>query len=254
MNLKTQYTEIIDRYLDGELSGEELASFRKQLLTNDDLRRELKLQQEINNALGETEIVGLRNQLKEIHKGQHSGRKEISLPRRIMASRISQLAAASILILLSLTVFTNIFKSELTANEKLFSQYYDKYEPLNVRASSSPADEIYLNAVNAYNKEDYEQALVLFEEVLDSDQNRMEANIMSGVSNMELSKYKNASGSFEKVIDHNNNLFIEDAQWYLGFCYLKTDHTEKAIEQFTKIASSTSSRKDKAKKILRKIN
>jgi len=254
MNLKTQYTEIIDRYLDGELSGEELASFRKQLLTNDDLRRELKLQQEINNALGETEIVGLRNQLKEIHKGQHSGRKEISLTRRILASRISQLAAASIIILLSLTVFTNIFKSELTANEKLFSQYYDKYEPLNVRASSSPADEIYLNAVNAYNKEDYEQALVLFEKVLDSDQNRMEANIMSGVSNMELSKYKNASGSFEKVIDHNNNLFIEDAQWYLGFCYLKTDHTEKAIEQFTKIASSTSSRKDKAKKILRKIN
>ena len=170
-----------------------------------------------------------------------------------MASRISQLAAASIIVLLSLTIFTDIFKSDLT-NEKLFSQYYDKYEPLNVRASSNPGDEIYRNAVNAYNNENYEQALILFEEVLDTDHNRMEANIMSGVSNIELSKYENASGSFEKVIDHNDNLFIEDAQWYLGFCYLKTDHTEKAIEQFTKIASSTSSRKDKAKKILRKIN
>ncbi len=235
------------------MSGEELASFRKQLQSNAELRDELKLQQEINNALGETEVIGLRNQLEEIHKSQQSGRKEISLPRKILASRISQLAAASIIVLLSLTIFTDIFKSDLT-NEKLFSQYYDKYEPLNVRASSNPGDEIYRNAVNAYNNENYEQALILFEEVLDTDHNRMEANIMSGVSNIELSKYENASGSFEKVIDHNDNLFIEDAQWYLGFCYLKTDHTEKAIEQFTKIASSTSSRKDKAKKILRKIN
>ncbi len=76
---------------------------------------------------------------------------------------------------------------------------------------------------------------------------------MSGVSNMELSQYKMASGSFKKVLDHNDNLFIEDAQWYLGFCYLKTENTNKAIDQFTKIAISTSSRKEKARKILKKI-
>jgi tetratricopeptide (TPR) repeat protein len=113
---------------------------------------------------------------------------------------------------------------------------------------------MYRNALTAYQKEDYEKALTLFEEVLELDQSRMETNLMTGVSNMELDEYEEASNSFRKVINHNDNLFIEQAEWYIGFCYIKTENTDKAIEQFAKIASGNSLNKDKAKKILRKIN
>ncbi len=253
MKPNTKYTEIIDRYLDGELAGDELAALEKQLKTNTELRNELELQKEIKNALGETEIIGLREQLKEINHSYHADKKVISFTRRLINSRITQMAAASVIILLSITLFTDILKSEFSTNEKMFEKYYEKYEPLNFRASASLNDEIYQDAVIAYNNEEYEQALHLFEEVLEADMGRMEANIMSGVSNMELSNYQMASGSFNKVIDHKDNLFIEDAQWYLGFCYLKTENKNKAIEQFTKIAESSSSRNKKARKILRKI-
>lgn len=249
----TKYTEIIDRYLDGELSDEERATLEIELNTNLELRNELELQKEIKNALGETEIIGLREQLKEINHSYLADKKVISFTRRLISSRISQMAAASVIILLTITLFTDILKSEFSTNEKMFEQYYEKYEPLNVRAVATLNDEIYQNAVAAYNNEEYEQALHLFEKVLEADKGRMEANIMSGVSNMELNKFQTASGSFNKVIDHNDNLFIEDAQWYLGFCYLKTENKDKAIEQFTEIAESSSSRSKKARKILRNI-
>ena len=249
----TKYTEIIDRYLDGELSGEERDSLEKELKTNLELSNELELQKEIKNALGETEIIGLREQLKDINLSYPADKKVISFTRRLINSRITQMAAASVIILLSITLFTDILKSDLYTNEKMFEQYYEKYEPLNVRASANINDEIYQDAVLAYNNEEFEQALLLFEKVLEADQGRMEANIMSGVSNMELNNYQIASGSFNKVIDHNDNLFMEDAQWYLGFCYLKTENKNKAVEQFTKIAESSSSRSKKARKILRKI-
>ncbi len=254
MDSTRKYTKIIDRYLDGEMDGEELTSFENELDLNPELRKELKLHREIKIALGEKEIIDLRGQLKGIHRSIFEPKKEMSFSKRMVTSSITHVAAASIVILLSIAIFSNLFTGNISVNDRLFDKYYERYEPLNVRSGSYEINEMYRKALVAYHNENFENALILFEDVLNYDQTRMEANIMSGVSNMELSEYKKASSSFRKVLDHKNNLFIEDAQWYLGFCYLKTENTNKAIDQFTKIATSTSSRKEKARKILRKIN
>lgn len=252
MDKKKKYTRIIDRYLDGDLNGLELQTLEKELDSSPELRKELRLQREINAALAEKEVLDLRAQLKVIHRSLEPV-PERNMARKLVHSKLARIAAASVVLLIAIAVLTNNFTGNRVNYDKIFNKYYETYKPLNVRSGFSEIDKMYRNALTAYQKEDYEKALTLFEEVLELDQSRMEANLMTGVSNMELDEYEEANSSFRKVINHNDNLFIEHAEWYIGFCYIKTDNTDKAIMQFARIASGNSLNKDEAKRILRKI-
>ncbi len=252
MDKMKNYTRIIDRYLDGDLNDLELQTLEKELDSRQELRKELQLQREINAALAEKEVLDLRTQLKGIHRSLEPV-PERNMARKLVHSKLARIAAASVVLLIAIAVLTKNFTGNHINYDRIFDKYYETYEPLNVRSGFGEIDKMYRNALTAYQKEDYEEALVLFEEVLEVDQSRMEANLMTGVSNMELDEYEEASSSFRKIINHNDNLFIEHAEWYIGFCYIKTDNMDKAIMQFAGIASGNSLNKDKAKKILRKI-
>ena len=70
---------------------------------------------------------------------------------------------------------------------------------------------------------------------------------------MEIEEYNNAGISFNKVISQNDNLYIEQAEWYLGMVYLFTNEKEKARIQFRKIKNGEGYYRDEAAKILRKL-
>ena len=67
-------------------------------------------------------------------------------------------------------------------------------------------------------------------------------------------RYSDANTSFHKIIDNNYILYIEQAEWYLAFCYLMTDDRKKAEEQFGMIADRNGYYQHQARKILKKIN
>lgn len=162
--------------------------------------------------------------------------------------------AASVSLVVALAFSIQYYTGNGNKGDKVFSKYYQKYQPLNLRSGSSEIDHLYRSGLVAYQEADYETARNYFEQVINKDKDLMEANILNGASNMELEKYKIASNSFKKVIDQKDNLFIEDAAWYLGLCYLKTKEMKKAVEQFTKIARGNSIKNEEARKILKKIN
>jgi hypothetical protein len=55
------------------------------------------------------------------------------------------------------------------------------------------------------------------------------------------------------VIEHNDNLYLEDAAWYLGLCYMMTDETDKAVKQFRAISASGSRYSKKAARLARRL-
>jgi len=54
------------------------------------------------------------------------------------------------------------------------------------------------------------------------------AHFYSGASFQETGQYKNAINEYQMVINDKDNLFIEQAQWYIGLCYLQTNDSKKA--------------------------
>jgi hypothetical protein len=51
------------------------------------------------------------------------------------------------------------------------------------------------------------------------------------------------------VIDDKNNLYIDQAQWYLALCYLNTNETEKAKQLFRIIGKENGIYRNDARKI-----
>ena len=82
----------------------------------------------------------------------------------------------------------------------------------------------------------------------------MEAEFYKGVSNMGNELYVDASKSLTKVIEHNDNLFVQKSEWFLAGCLLAMDETDRARRQLAMIASSANHYyKDDAAKILKRM-
>jgi tetratricopeptide (TPR) repeat protein len=110
------------------------------------------------------------------------------------------------------------------------------------------------NAEIAYMKGDYESAIFWYNEVLEKNSEKIEAEFGIGVSSMGMKKYVDASESFEKVIEQDDNLFIQKAQYYQAGCLLALDETERARRQLAMIASSENHfYRDDAAKILKRM-
>jgi TolA-binding protein len=81
----------------------------------------------------------------------------------------------------------------------------------------------------------------------------MESNLYSGISYLETEQYSKAENRFGTIIDHNDNLYIEQAEGYLGFCYLQTGKNLEARAHFKEISKGEGSFNKKARKIMRNI-
>ena len=63
---KANYTENIDKYLSGDLTGDDLREFNVEMAINQDLEEEIQLHQEIEEAIQEQDITALRNSLQQV--------------------------------------------------------------------------------------------------------------------------------------------------------------------------------------------
>lgn len=240
----------IEDFLDGDLNQEQLKEFEQDLLDDSDLQMELDLHKGIDEAIVESDIMDLRSKLEAIETPPTPSQK-----RKFKFLTSWNIAAASLALLIGLGSLMFILNDKSNySNDKIFSNYYKPYNVVvNTRSSDATADHILMNAVNSYESKDYRTALTLFKKILDKDSTNITSNFYSGISNIEINEYSKANKNFTRVIKHKNNLFIEQSEWYLGFCYLMTNEKDKAVNQFHTIANGNSFYKTKAQEILNKL-
>jgi tetratricopeptide (TPR) repeat protein len=246
--------ERIEKYLDGELQGFELANFEAELKTNVELSDQLKLHIEVDNAIKNNDIALLKKQLMDIHSS-------LFIKKKITKEFIHKLnngwylmAASIILVALIGTIYLVLLKSSTYSNSDLYNKYYEPYEVvINVRSGNIESNNMFIQALQKYQSKDYTAALSIFEKIIETDSTNAACNFYGGISFMETSKYLKASKSFSSVIRQNDNLFIEQAEWYLGLCYLKINKTSSAKAIFTKIADSKSFYQDKANSLIKNL-
>lgn len=252
MEQLSKYHDYIQPFLDGELSREDLDWISKELQSNAVLADDIKLYKEVDQAIREQDVLELRNQLDIVHNSLDD---TVRNPKRIPRYRkvISYAAIASLAVLISVGVLYKLQNKKL-GNVEIFEKYYEPYEVTMVYRSGEEATQALMNdARQYYDAGKYEEAIVLFQKLLAENPDDMETNLYSGISYMEVKKYNDAGKSFNKIIAHNDNLFIEQAEWCLGFCYLMTGKKEDARDHFNKIAYSKSSYRNKALEIAKRI-
>lgn len=240
----------IEDFLEGDLNHEELTELEQDLLDDLDLKMEMDLHKDINEAIIENDIMDLRSKLEAIEPPPTIRQK-----RKFEFLTNWNMRAASLALLIGLGSLLYVCNGNSTySNKKIFSNYYKPYNVVvNTRSSGEKLDELLVTAVNSYESKDYRTALTLFKQILHRDSSNITSNFYSGISHIEINEYDKANKNFTRVIKHKNNLFIEQSEWYLGFCYLMTNEKDKALEQFQEIAKGNSFYKTKALEIINRL-
>ena len=243
----------IDRYLHRELTAEELTAFELEMENNSDLVAEVNLFQNIDAAIQESDVMALRARLDAINTdiiGEK--RKENSFITRIPRKRLAAVSVAASLILL--LGINGILRNNVSTTDGLYGKYYTTYPATGIsRASGAGLDNEISKALLQFNEKNYAESLILFRAILDQDADNPVGNFYSGMAYQETGQYEKAIASYQHVIKTGNNLFVNQAEWYSGLCYLQNDDRKNAIRQFKKIADSKNFYSEKALAILRKL-
>jgi len=109
MSNREKMPEWIDRFNNGELSGEELQTFLEMAKKDPRLREEIKLDLDLNSILTEEDILDLRKKIMNL-KRQRLGRKGNNLKFYLMA--------ASFLLFLGIGLLLFYYKGTRTSNAK----------------------------------------------------------------------------------------------------------------------------------------
>ena len=241
------FSYFIERYNAGEMSDTEKQWFLKELEGNEKLRHEVNLRKQTDEILKKKDVMSLRNKLSEIEKQRAEAKTPAITSRKPVYIKYAALIAGLVII-----GSLMIFRGKNLSNEDILKQYYKAYEPpTSQRSAKAGTDADFTLALEFYNTHDYEKAAILFNKVLETKPNDMQTVLLIGVANFEEKKYPEAKQSFGKVIDDKDNLYIDQAQWYLALCYLNTNETEKAKQLFTLIGKESGIYQNDARKIVR---
>ncbi|MDT8401575.1 MAG: CDC27 family protein [Bacteroidales bacterium] len=243
---KIEFNRFLEKYLEGKMQSAEKKWFEAELEGNPGLKKELELRRKINSHLENQDAIAFRQSLMKA-EARH---RKTAAKRKVATKQLVQYAAvfAGLILIASIGLYTAINKADVNIAEK----YSPEYVPLSVtRSSSASIDEAYLRATEYYNAGNYTEAIEWFNRIVATD---MQVEFMKGSSHMKISQYEKAIGSFSKVVEDNDNLFIEDARFYLAVCYLHTGEEDTSKILLGAIINSENRHKKEARKLLRKID
>ncbi len=250
MNDNLKYALLVDRYVNGGMNKEEIMSFEEELQKNKDLQSDVQLENDLNTVLVQKDILEFRQKVAEVMIRQNEIKQPVKIFR--LTSRRIQLAAASITILILVSASLFLFLPRQSSNTKLFEKYYDSDRPVHVTRSG---DADLVEALRNYQQKNYEQAILLFNDVLITDPNNSAIRFYTGISFIETEKFTDAIRCFQEIIRNNHSLYVEPAEWHLGLSYLRNGDEDLAVAQFKKVAADDISYyNSKATKILEQMN
>jgi len=234
--------ERIEEYLKGNLSPLKKVAFEKELATNPNLQRNVEEQRAV--------MVGVKEYfqeqtLKHFQTLEEQANKQKKYNTTTLIKWSSLLVAASVLFFLW---FKNPFQG--TSNAILYASYYTTYPNYvdNIERNDSSAQTAYQTAFFAYEQQNYQQAIQIFES-LDSKQDPA-LQFYWGLSLLELEQYTEAILHLEQAYKAPKHRYSDNALWYQALGYLKLEEYKKAKIAFQQLIKDQSTYRVKAADIL----
>lgn len=247
-------SERIQRYLDGEMTEEELWSFQQDLKDDPELKEKLDLHHLVEKSLKEKSEKEFRDKLENsYYKSRPDSTKTPSVEKPSLKLVYFFISFAAALIV-GLLIFIN---GTVPDKDSLFEEYYT---PINVMygtrsAEASPAESNLISGIKAYHMRDFERSERLIESyLLNETDKKAVANYFLGLAKVELQDFTNAAKCFKNVLNDSANYYQEHSQWYLALVFLKNDQLEEAKQLFTQISLEGTVHSEDSKEILKKIS
>ena len=207
------------------------------------LTKDIGFQQEMFEAIKDDKKREIRKVLNQIHLKNES-RKTIN----IYSWKLQAIAAAVVILFVSGGLIGD-FYSNTPLNQSLYSNYFNPDNAVLSVRSLETVDSKLQEGMYYFGQGEYVTAISNFQ----SEADNMLGKLYTGFSYMKLEEYEKAEALFVAIIADEDNLFLDQAEWNLGLCYLVNTQEEEAEELFAKIADGNTVYAKNANKILEEL-
>jgi len=235
------------KYLDGELTLKEKKKFESRLEHELVLNEELVLIKELDEVLGDKELLEFENKIRSLILEQKRIQKTIKNKYKLIFSG-KFLIAASVILILGFLSYIYVISTKPDIN-KIYNQYYVKYDPDITKRSESLSENLFAKALEQYMDQNYEVAIRMFNEMIANEENKLLASFYSGLCCMELREYKKALNYFN-AINNSDSIIQIHSEWYTALSYLKLNDINKSKELFVVLVREKGYYSEMANKIL----
>ncbi|PIV93642.1 MAG: hypothetical protein COW44_08435 [Flavobacteriaceae bacterium CG17_big_fil_post_rev_8_21_14_2_50_33_15] len=237
-NITQDLLENVERYFNDNMSHEERSVFENKLKSDETFKLQVE---EIKALLLGIETQSLKEQLNEFHKYiPLSISKHRSTKFKIW--QIGKYAAAAILVI-ALGCYWFYAKP---SNEKLYAKYFIADPGLPTTMSATDNYDFYDAMVN-YKHGEYHIAISKWEKLQQKKPENDTINYFLGVAQLANKNELKAIPFLKNATQQSESVFLNDAYFYLGLAYLKTNQLTKAKESFNDCKS------EKSQELLAKI-
>lgn len=243
----------IESFIYDELDEEIRDSLANELYENDDLRAELNLIRELDEALSEKDILQLRDELRNlsVEMSVIEEKSFISFNHTSIGLKRFASVAAVLLMILGSSLMIRFLATPSGSLSDLYNE-----SPIAITSFRTAVPDLnsqLLNGFELYNNNDFSGALNYFQKVLELDSDNPAAHFYLGASHQNLEEFGKAVTNYKSVIEHNDNIFVEQAEWYMGLCLIQLNDKQKAMTVLEAIISREGFYQEKADALLKKL-
>ncbi len=243
------YNKKILEFFTNELSQDERAALKGEMVVNSELKEDMKLQQEVLFSIAneQDDFSDFRKQLEGIGNELLNEDKN---DRRSFPQINYWLAAASVVIVVGLASYLGLLQDSTYNNDQAFADYYVAYgSDLTIRGAESSND--FTKAVEMYQAGDMEQAIEAFAEI--EDENVELAGFFIALCNMEMGNIENAKIKLYETKE-NSIFYEEQIKWYLALCHIKLDEYKEAELLLTQLMTANGAYSQQSGALLKKLD
>ncbi len=260
MNRNNSYITLIEKYLDNMLQGTELLKFEEQLKIDKKLQREVAMHKDINKAIVKNDLEEFKTQIKSVRNAMLYNLVNKSIKKSSKQKFIPRgfphiwLYAASVILLIGISAAIFFSTERHYSNKQLYAIYFTTYQAGSVERSSNSSDSLFDKAMEAYKHNNFNNAITSLHTIIKYKPNNLAARLYLGISYLEMGYEKNATLQFSRIIDTNDPVFKEPAQWYLCLTYLKQNIEKQKINRLLQqIINEKGDYYKRAKELLKKM-
>lgn len=233
------YINQIDDYILGKLSPKEEEDFRQQLLIDSNLAQEVKKRELMRDGLEALGNQKMKERIKAVRTEMLDNEKNSSPPKNRNGIIPLWIMAAAAIFILGFVGWQFLSPTEIDI-EDVFAKSYQPYiEDFGSRGTNTAKE--YLQAGAYYNEKNYSAAIPLLRNILKTEPQNSEVELVLGDCLLSTNKTKEAMVHFNSILERKTNLYNDPAQWFLALSYLKQNKIEackKALENLTKNAKA----------------
>jgi tetratricopeptide (TPR) repeat protein len=262
-----EMNDLIDRYLDGLCSAEEMEAFERRCFSDEAFFRQVRQREKFREVVAEVCVEKGETLFAEYLQQETTAEEESSswldkwfqaIKRLVSSFSISlqnnRLPAYAAAVMLVIAVTSVIYLNREKPNETLFAAYFQPYPSTIPSPRGKPSEGLMAEAMAKYKAGDYREALKIYQSIVQTEPSYTMAYFYAGISYLAVNVPQQAITSLQKVIADEGSKYQEHAEWYLGLAYLKANALENAKSQLNRIISRHGLYAEQATELLQRLS